>query len=104
MRRTLLRRLLHVDELGLFVRRDPDLLAEVGPATLRDRIDRHRAPEPRRALDRLDDPDVGEAFPAARFGIDAIADALREVRDLGGDLIALGERARLRAVRTLDPQ
>ena len=43
-----------------------------------------------------EDAHVGETFPAARLGIEVLADAAREVLDLGGDLIALGERARLR--------
>jgi len=47
------------------VRRDPDLLAEVGPARPGHRIDRHGAAEPRRRLDRLEDADVGQALQIA---------------------------------------
>src|SRR5882672_7205599 len=57
-RASLLRAAQDVDELRLVVRRDPDLLAEVRAARAQDRIDRYRAAEPRRCLDRLKDPHV----------------------------------------------
>ena len=56
-----------------------------------------------RSVHRLDDPHIREAFGAARLGCSIIQDALREILQFRGELIAFAEPARTMALANPQP-
>src|SRR5262245_17368052 len=86
-----IRRRRGMDHLGLVDRRAPDLLLEARPRALGERLERDRLAAGRRAIQRADHAHVGQAFVAAGLGRAVLQHAVGQVKQLGRELVALGE-------------
>src|SRR5215204_1667433 len=86
-----LRRCFGIDQLGLGDWRAVEFLLQRGSVTLGEGLQRYWLPGIGRPVERADDPDVCQPFPARRLGRVSVDDALRKADQLGRELVPLGE-------------
>ena len=80
-----------MDGFGLVDRRTADLLLQAGPLALAGGRERDRTAALGRAVERADDAHVGQPLFGAGLGLAVVQHAVREVEQLGRELVALGE-------------